>query len=648
MKILSQALKYSFLVAVISGCAGSDSDLKVGGEDLTKADIAINERSANDLDSMALLNNSNLKLNKINFDKKSDTTGIVTLSLSDVSVFELKQTTPTEYVLVIPGAVADASTKDPKVALSGMPGIRTVRVTEAESNVLVRMFVDNGISLLAKSEGKSIVVSAYHISNALDVNTRGQLVDDVNAAEPKEAKKEVKTSASSASGKKGADVPSADGSKVYTGKLISLDLQDTDIDNALKIIAEVSRLNIIASEEVKGKITLRLVDVPWDQALDVILKTNGLDQVSEGSVVRIAPVRKLREEREALVESKKAAQALEELQISYIRVSYARASELVEQVQSVLTERGNVAVDERTNQLIVKDVQEGQKKVAYLVGKLDLRTPQVLLETQIVEGSRDFERSIGNEFHFSKVGKTTSFGQGRAKTEVLNEGDQTITETVIGGALSPIFGGSNGFSFGGSFTNKSGQTLDAMLTALESEGKARVVSRPQIATVNNKPAEIKSVKTVRVMMPTGGTQVVTGANGSAGNNQAFEEVEVGITLKVTPQAAPDYYVLLDIDAKSSTLAPESLGVAGQAPNTIDRTATSTILVESGSTFALGGIYKVDNTDTIRGVPFFKDIPILGQLFRYQGVKSTDEELVFFITPHVVEGSFDEDAMKISK
>ena len=146
------------------------------------------------------------------------------------------------------------------------------------------------------------------------------------------------------------------GESQYTGRLISLDLQDTDIDNSLKIIAELSNLNIITSGDVAGKVTLRLNDVPWDQALDVILKTNGLDKVQEGNVIRIAPVEKLRIEREQLRQSMQAADELEPLKVQYVRVSYAKAAELQPLVESVITERGAVAFDERTNQLIVKDI----------------------------------------------------------------------------------------------------------------------------------------------------------------------------------------------------------------------------------------------------------------------------------------------------
>ena len=634
MNILGKSLKYALLATVIAGCTASESNMKVSGEDFTNADMA-------GAGAAATSKSTGIKLTGINFDKKADTTGKVILSLNNASAFELKQTTPTEYVLIIPGAKAAEDTKEPHIALAGTPGIRTVRVTESNSNVMVRMFVDNDISLLAKVEGRNIVVTAFNLINALNSNTRGQLAEEGSVALP-------------LGEKRGPDVPASDGSRVYTGNLISIDLQDADIDNALRIIAEVSNLNIIASEEVKGKVTLRLVDVPWDQALDVILRTNGLDQVAEGNVIRIAPVGKLRAEREALLEAKRAAVQLEELQVNYFRISYARATELIEQIQSVLSERGSVAVDDRTNQLIVKDIQEGQKKAAYLVGKLDLRTPQILLETQIVESQRNFAREFGNQFGFNKragkwdIGnsdKVAADADGTVKYGDLTSptADTKITRGYV--ANNPAGSvGATGFNLALNFKPSNFFSLDNWISAAESEGKAKVISRPQIATVNNKPAEIKSVRVIYVRNFNGGIVVTTGGSNSGGSG--LDSINVGITLTVTPQASPDYYVLMDIKAKSSTMGNQM--AAASIAETIEREVSSTVLVESGTTFALGGVYRLESNDDASGVPFLKDVPVLGWLFRYQKTQHADEELIFFITPHIVEGSFDEDAMKITK
>jgi type IV pilus assembly protein PilQ len=432
----------------------------------------------------------------------------------------------------------------------------------------------------------------------------------------------------------------------YSGRKISLDLQDTEISNALRIIAEVSDLNIIASDDVVGQVTLRLVDVPWDQALDVILKTNALDKVLEGNVMRIAPIGKLRDEREALKQAREAEEGLEPLVVKYIRVSYAKAAELQPLVETVLTERGTVTFDERTNQLIIKDIRRGVKNVAELVSRLDLRTPQVLLETQIVEANRTFSRSLGSELGFSMVQSPATGNP---------TGDNFPNAISIGGSVTP--GTDTGSSFPATISAASGsavsflldsadgtRSLDYRLTALEDEGAIRIVSRPSVATTNNQQAVIKSVEKVRVKTPSGGLSVATGSGANALGNGgvATETIEIGIILEVTPQASPDYFVLLDINAKSSTFGAERVD---DIPTEIERSATSSVLVSSGQTFAMGGIYKITDSDSVSGVPFLKDIPFFGHLFRRQSVRNADEELIFFITPRIIEGSFDDAAMK---
>lgn len=601
-------------------------------------------------------------LKSVTLDQKANDPSYVVLSLSEPATYSLLQTTPTEFVLTLNGVTPDnAAAVAPQILPKGVPGIRSVRTTTAGNDTKIRMFVDSGINLIAtEPSSNKIKVQAQPIANATNVNTyaapvaasstedgsiRAQL-QAPQAAKPAadgtkpavEIKENENTARENPTG-----LVSSDGSKVYTGRLISLDLQDTDIDNALRIIAEVSNLNIIASDDVTGKVTLRLIDVPWDQALDVILKTNGLDQVTEGNVIRIAPIEKLRQEREALKEAKKAQEALEDLSVRYIRVSYARATELKEQVESVLSERGSVSVDERTNQLIIKDVKKGQTQTAELLKKLDLRTPQVLLETQIVESSRNIVRDLGFQWSFSEshdpsTGNATGLnfpnsinvnGSAGVGNQISNFGAAGISNTgTTGFAFDTLLGSADG-----------SRSIGARLSALESEGSARIISRPEVATVNNKTAEISSTETIRVRLPSAGTAISTGsgASASSGAATAFQEIKVGIELTVTPQASPDYYVLLDIKAKSSNLGARTVD---NIPSTIDRIANSTVLIKSGQTFALGGVYRLNDTDTVDGIPFIKDIPVLGQFFRRTFFNKADEELIFFITPHIVEGSFD--------
>ncbi len=591
-------------------------------------------------------------LRGLNFNYDSSDANTLVIELSNPAKVELKKEGQSEYLVRLKGATSDEI--QPLLSKSQKNLIRSARVTKDGSDVVIRLFVSTLAELSTQQEGGVLKISARSLSGQSEASSASTSSAQFAPA-PEVAKVDgtsVTPENSATPGANGEQAPGdVAGEKLdvtlsegqatgavgtqYNGRLISLDLQDTDIDNALRIIAEVSNLNIIASEEVTGKVTLRLIDVPWDQALDVILKTNGLDKVKEGNVVRIAPVDRLRQEREGLKQARDAEEELEPLTVRYLRVSYSKASELKQLVDGVLTERGNVAFDERTNQLIVKDIRKGVENAEELIKRLDLRTPQVLLETQIVESNRTLLRDIGAEFGYRYI-QSPEIGNATGKNFPNSVDLGLKASNPAGSGLNPI-----SLVLGSADGSKS---LSAILTQAEADGRGRVVSRPSVATINNKPASIKSIERVRIRLPAGGVSVATGqgANAAGQGTLAAESIEVGIVLEVTPQASPDYYVLMDINAKSSTLGTNSVdGV----PNEIERSATSSVLVSSGQTFALGGIYKLSETNTNTGLPFFKDIPVIGQLFRRTETRGSDEELLFFITPRIVEGSFDEGAMK---
>lgn len=598
----------------------------------------------------------------------------VSVDLLGKPEFSISRTAPSEYVLTLKNStVSEDALSTTLFSESQSAAIRSVRSSAQGKDALVRIFAQPDVYLTARLEGETIVVEETEDLKKVVDDMRAQLapgatnpekskagdVKEKKPASPKaeESPKKGDVAAKAEKADKKEDPEEMSDMEVqqllgdtarYTGKLISLDLQDTDIDNALRIIAEVSNLNIVASEDVVGKVTLRLTDVPWDQALDVILKTHGLDKVREGNVMRIAPIDKLRTERELLKQVQVAEAELEPLSVKYLRVSYGKASELKALVETVLSERGTVAYDERSNQLIVKDIDSGIKNVTELVAKVDLRTPQVLLETQIVEASRNLSRELGSELGFQYIqSPSTGNGTGLNFPSAISVGGSAIPGAAgITGSAFPVASS----AVGGSavtmlFDSADGtKTLELRLSQLEQEGRVRIVSRPAVATTNNKPAEIKSVEKYRVKLPNGGTSVATGSGATAAGSgsNATETIEAGIILNVTPQASPDYYILLDIKAKSSSFGSKSVdGI----PNEIERSASSSVLVSSGQTFALGGIYKINEADRVTGVPFFKDIPVLGTFFRRSQTDNSDEELLFFITPRIVEGSFDDATMK---
>jgi type IV pilus assembly protein PilQ len=623
------------------------------GSSLTPSDTTLvaPEFAANtpDFNSSSGSDSSAARLAAIRFERAGAARNQLVLDMDSAGVYSLKRTAPSEFVLRLEDATLSEAANQVLVAPSTDGKIRSVRPTVDGNDVVLRIFSAPETSLRAESKNGGIVVSTASLGDEVFADARAQLAPEKDEPAKAEAAKTEGTEVAkdtSVAANAGADA-GATGElsalledQQYTGRLISLDLQDTDIDNALRIIAEVSNLNIVTTQDVQGKITLRLIDVPWDQALDVILKINSLGKVQEGNVVRIAPLDKIRAEREALKQAKQAEEQLEELKVRYMRISYARAADLKPLTETVLSERGTVAYDERSNQLIIKDTKAGVSRVVELVKKIDLRTPQVLLETQIVESTRGFQRQLGSRFGFKFV-QSPATGNGTGwnfPNAIIGDGSSNNLGGLSNsspGYLNLLFGSADGT-----------KNLDVTLAAAENEGLARVISRPSVATTNNKQATIKSVTKLRVKAPSGGTQVAVGQGGqTAGSPVATETIEAGITLDVTPQASPDYYVLLDINAKSSSFA-EGLGVDG-IPSEIERSATSTILVSSGQTFVMGGIYKITENNKLNGVPFMKDIPVLGHMFRFSDTNNTDEELLFFITPRIVEGSFDDAAMKAS-
>jgi type IV pilus secretin PilQ/predicted competence protein len=611
------------------------------------------------------LNNDGAKISSVVIDRSESAAPAVVIGIKKDTEYSMTRTAPSEYVVTLKKVSAASNLLQQTLfAPPGGSGIRSARVVNEGGDTLVRIFSQASSYLTMKRVGDTLRVEETQDLAQVARDIRAQIApasakesdkqpDSKDGANP--AKENLKPrNASSDQGFSGPDqseLAAINGaSSTYTGRLISLDLQDADIDSALRIIAEVSNLNIVASDGVVGKVTLKLVDVPWDQALEVILKSHGLDKVLEGNVLRVAPVDKLRDERESFKQARVAEEELEPLSVKYIRISYAKASEIKTLVETVLSERGSVAFDERSNQLVVKDTKKGLKNVEELIKKVDLRTPQILLETQIVEANRNLSRKLGAELGFQYIqSPATGNGTGLnfpAAISVGGSADPTNRNSNTGSAFpvesSSLLGSAVTMLFDSADGTKS---LALRLSQLEQEGQVRIISKPAVATTNNKPAEIKSVEKYRVKLPNGGLSIASGsgATSSGSGDVATQTIEAGIVLNVTPQASPDYYILLDIRAKSSSFGSQRVdGI----PNEIERSASSSVLVSSGQTFALGGIYKITEQDSISGVPFFKDIPVIGTLFRSNVTEHQDEELLFFITPRIVEGSFEDAKSKI--
>jgi type IV pilus assembly protein PilQ len=435
---------------------------------------------------------------------------------------------------------------------------------------------------------------------------------------------EAKSPASSADQAASAD-------KKYTGQKISLDFKDADIKNVFRLLAEVSGLNIVVTNDVNRKVTLRLVEVPWDQALDLLIDTNGLGKEQIGNVVRISSAGQLKAERDALVAARKAEENLEPLLTVYFNINYAKVRDLETKIKTLLSKRpdASLVVDERSNTIMVRDVKKVAEDVSALIAKLDTRTPQVLIESNLIETTPTFARALGVRLQFTSGGTTISNAAG------AGGGNSPFT------ALTPPFPGAP-IGLGGTvhvIQNSLGglRNVAGVLEAAENEGNIRIISRPSVVTLNNIASTIRSERILRIALPSS-TNIATGTGSSAaGAAVATEKVPVGIILTVTPQVSSDGYVLMNINVKSSTVAPGTVtsGTAGVIPfDELNREAVANVLVRDGETIVLGGILKDTSQDTESGVPYLKDIPVLGWLFKNQRLQKDFEELMVFITPRL--------------
>ena len=415
--------------------------------------------------------------------------------------------------------------------------------------------------------------------------------------------------------------------KAYSGQKISLDFKDADIKNVFRLLAEVSGLNIIVTNDVNRRVTVRLVEVPWDQALDLLITTNGLDKEQIGNVVRISTAGTLKAEKDALVAAKKSKEDLDPLQTVYYTLNYAKAKDLEAKIKPLMSKRVDNAlvVDERSNSIMVRDVQKAIEDVSMLVGKFDLRTPQVLIESNLVETTPTFARSLGTELD-------TILNGGRVITS-----SRFLAGAPFAGSAAPAIPAlpipSSGFRFG-----YFGNNVQGLLSAAENEGLVKIISRPSVVTLNNIPSTIKSERILRIVLPSS-TNIASGSGAAAGTAVATEKINVGINLTVVPQVSSDGFVLMNIKVKSSSIANSPTVPAGTASpvvpfDELNREAEANVLVKDGETIVIGGILKDTDNDSTAGVPYLKDIPVLGWLFKNWSVQKNLEELVVFITPRI--------------
>jgi type IV pilus assembly protein PilQ len=426
--------------------------------------------------------------------------------------------------------------------------------------------------------------------------------------------------------------PAAAGPR-YTGEPISVNLKDVDLKDFFRLIHEISGLNVVLDPNVHGTLTIVLDDVPWDQALDIVLKNNDLARELEGNVLRVATVDTLKKEadgRRAQVESE--ALAVEKVSVTRF-LSYAHAKDVMLTVKKFLSARGEVVADERTNAVIVNDIPKVIPIIDRLLTQLDRKTQEVEIEARGVAATRQFARDIGTQLGFgwgnghSAVGGASSAGSSPTTVSNLTPGYITVPGSgSTTGSSIPLFSnlGSTAPTSGLTFLNASNTVrIDAVLTMAESRGLLKVLSRPRVVTQNNIQAIVKQ-----------GVRVPIVTQAQLGGPPTVTYVDAFLRLTVVPQITSENTIFLNVDVENTT--PNFAQEVQGNPELITQQATTQVLVTDGGTVVIGGVIQTQNSININQVPLLGNIPILGNLFKHVQVSTSNQELIFFITPRIIQ------------
>jgi type IV pilus assembly protein PilQ len=442
--------------------------------------------------------------------------------------------------------------------------------------------------------------------------------------------------------------------KEYSGQRLTLNFQDIETRAVLQLLAETSGRNIVVSDTVQGNVTLRLRNVPWDQALDIVMTTKGLDMRENGSVIIVAPAEEIAARETADLESRAALNELEPLYSEFLQVNYAKASTLADLIggnsgsgsgNTMLSDRGSVGIDDRTNTLLIQDTAERLQDIRRLVRTLDIPIRQVLIESRIVVVNDDFSRSLG-----VRLG-ATAYKENSTDGATVISGTGGGTDTMINSIVDNLGDPNNGTIFpielpslsdrynvnvpvadaAGRFALavlESDYLVDLELTAIEAEGRGEIVSTPRVITANQKEARIEQ-----------GVEIPFQESSSSGaTTTQFKKAVLSLT--VTPQITPDNKIIMDILVRKDNvgeLVPSATG--GVVPSIDTRTIETQVLVNDGQTVVLGGIYETERREIVSKVPWLGDIPGVGVLFRSKTSITNKAELLIFVTPKILtEGS----------
>ena len=438
-----------------------------------------------------------------------------------------------------------------------------------------------------------------------------------------------------------------EGKRLYTGEKMTMVFQDLDVRAALQLVADISGQNIVVSDSVRGSMTLRLQSVPWDQALDIILRTKGLDKRQDGNVIIVAPADEIASREKAELAARKDLQELEPLRSEFLQVNYAKAADMASLIKStgrsLLSPRGNVSVDVRTNTLLLQDTADRLEDIRRMVSTLDIPVRQVKIESRLVIVNNDFQRELGAVLGFNGVQKNGANGI------VTTSGSAAGTDTILSSALSNLTGTGSAFpvtlptgtsgaptrynvnlpvaSPAGSIALGilgSDYLLDLELSAAQTETRADIISSPSVITANQKQATIMQ-----------GTEIPYQESASSGATSIQFKPAV-LSLEVTPQITPDNRIILDLDVKKDTIGQVVVASGGVNVPSIDtQEITTQVLVSDGQTVVLGGILQTTHRIDETKVPYLGDVPILGNLFKTTTKTNDKDELLIFVTPKIL-------------
>ena len=420
----------------------------------------------------------------------------------------------------------------------------------------------------------------------------------------------------------------------FTGERLSLNFQDIEVRSVLQLLADFTGLNLVVSDSVEGNLTLRLKNVPWDQAMDIILKTKGLDQRKAGNVILIAPTDEIAAREKLELEARKQVEELERLRTEFIKVNYAKAADMADLLSlednRIISDRGSVSVDERTNTLLVKDTNSSLGNVRNLLLELDIPVRQVLIESRVVIANDDFSKELGVRFGVTNDSTLNSNGN-----RSVTAGDLGATTNVFNGEEIPLNDRLNvnlpvqnpAGSFALALAKLPlGTLLELELSAAQIEGRGEVVSSPRVITADSHTARIEQGVEIPYLELDDG-------------DATLKFRKAVLSLEVTPQITPDDRVIMDLDVhKDSRGEDVSFGGNLSAPTIDTREVQSQLLVDNGQTVVLGGIYETTQSTQVTRVPFFSDLPFVGVLFRSSISRDDRSELLIFVTPKILQGA----------